>query len=67
MSGGAGVYQDLTTWTLFLLSAVLFTVSAMHSGDLPRLIGALLFLAACMVCLLPSSGRAAAIASPDHP
>ena len=40
-------------WVLFILSALSFTVSSWNSGDLVALAGALLFLIACFVFLVP--------------
>jgi len=40
-------------WILFLLSATGFMVSALRSGDLAALFGAILFFVACLVFLIP--------------
>lgn len=48
---------ELICWVLFLFSAIFFVVSALRSGDMPALIGALLFLSACVVFLVTYVGR----------
>ncbi|NIV71372.1 MAG: cytochrome oxidase subunit III [Calditrichae bacterium] len=40
-------------WVLFLISAIFFTAISIKSGDILGLIGALLFLIACVVFLIP--------------
>jgi hypothetical protein len=45
-------YQ-IAGWVLFILSAIGFTISSWRSGDPAALIGALLFLVACFVFLVP--------------
>jgi len=40
-------------WLLFVVSAIFFTLSALRSGDLLGLLGALVFLIACFVFLVP--------------
>jgi hypothetical protein len=52
--------NELWCWVLFLFSAVFFVISALRSGDIPGLIGAVLFLLACIVFLLPYVTRAIA-------
>ncbi|MGI9498764.1 MAG: cytochrome oxidase subunit III [Geminicoccaceae bacterium] len=49
--GNAGF--EITGWLLFVASAIAFTISAWESGDGAALAGALLFLVACFVFLLP--------------
>ena len=44
---------NLIGWILFVLSAIGFIVSSLRSGDVPALIGSLLFLVACLVFLIP--------------
>lgn len=53
---------ELVSWALFLGSAVFFVISALRSGDVPGLIGALLFLFACVIFLVPYLSRALRIA-----
>jgi Ca2+/Na+ antiporter len=50
--------NELWSWVLFLFSAVFFVISALRSGDIAGLIGAVLFLLACIVFLLPYLTRA---------
>lgn len=40
-------------WLVFIFSALGFTVSALRTGDGYALVGALLFLAGCLVFLIP--------------
>lgn len=40
-------------WLLFVGSALGFLVSAWRSGDMAALVGAVLFLVACLVFLIP--------------
>lgn len=40
-------------WLLFVGSALGFLVSALRSGDIAALVGAVLFLVACLVFLIP--------------
>jgi hypothetical protein len=44
---------QIAGWVLFILSAIGFTISSWRSGDGAALIGALLFLIACFVFLVP--------------
>lgn len=44
---------QIAGWVLFILSALGFTLSAWRSGDDAALIGAILFLIACFVFLIP--------------
>lgn len=44
---------QLWGWGLFVVSALFFTASAWASGDPLALLGALFFLVACLVFLLP--------------
>ena len=44
---------NLIGWILFLLSAVGFFISAVRSGDIAALIGAVLFFVAYLVFLVP--------------
>lgn len=48
---------DLLGWILFLLSAVAFTAVGIRDGDVPMTVGSLLFLAACVLFLLPYRRR----------
>lgn len=50
--------REIVSRVLFLFFAVFFTISALRSGDVPGLIGALLFLLACVVFLVPRAARA---------
>lgn len=44
-------------WALFILSALGFIVSGIRAGDSMALLGGVLFLAGCVVFLLPLLGR----------
>jgi|AntRauTorckE6833_2_1112554.scaffolds.fasta_scaffold47633_2 hypothetical protein len=48
---------DLWGWLLFLLSAVAFTAVAVRDGDVLLAVGSLLFLAACVLFLIPYARR----------
>ncbi len=43
-------------WVLFILSALGFIVSGLRAGDSMALLGGILFLAGCVVFLLPLLG-----------
>ena len=54
MMSPKGVWRfEFAGWLLFTLSAIAFCVSAIRSGDHIALIGGVLFLAACLVFLVP--------------
>ena len=40
-------------WILFILSALGFIVSSLRNGDIPGIAGGVLFLAGCLVFLIP--------------
>ncbi len=40
-------------WALFIISALFFIVASLRSGDILSFLGALFFLIACFVFLLP--------------
>ncbi|MFT5001350.1 MAG: hypothetical protein ACI861_001810 [Paracoccaceae bacterium] len=40
-------------WVLFTVSACFFVASGVRSGDLPTLVGSLLFLIACFFFIVP--------------
>jgi F0F1-type ATP synthase assembly protein I len=44
-------------WILFIISACAFIVSSLRSGDMPGLIGGIVFLLACFVFLIPYALR----------
>ena len=44
---------NLIGWILFVLSALGFITSSLRSGDMAALFGAVLFLAACLIFLIP--------------
>jgi len=44
---------QLWGWGLFTVSALLYTVSAIRSGDVLALLGSLAFLIACIVFMVP--------------
>jgi hypothetical protein len=45
-------------WTLFILSAFGFIASSLRSGDIPGILGGILFLLGCLVFLIPMLRRA---------
>jgi hypothetical protein len=44
---------ELVGWLLFLLCAVVFVVAGIRDGDVLITIGSVLFLAACVLFLVP--------------
>ena len=44
---------NLIGWILFVFSAIAFISSSLRSGDMVGLVGAVLFLVACFVFLIP--------------
>ena len=44
---------NLIGWILFVFSALAFITSSLKSGDTVGLVGAVLFLVACLVFLIP--------------
>ncbi len=44
---------QLWGWILFIVCAGFFIVSAIHNRDVPYLIGSVVFLAACIVFIIP--------------
>jgi hypothetical protein len=44
---------QLWGWLLFLACAGFFLASAIASGDIPSLIGSIIFLAGCVVFIIP--------------
>jgi hypothetical protein len=48
---------QLTGWILFVLSAIGFIVSGLRAGDLPSVLGGVLFLAGCLVFIIPLLGK----------
>jgi hypothetical protein len=53
----SGRGTEILGWVLFVLSALGFVVSSLRSGDLAGLLGGVLFLAGCLVFLLPLMRR----------
>ncbi len=51
---------NLIGWWLFVISALFFIATSVRAGDLLGLAGALFFLVACFVFLLPYALRARA-------
>ncbi len=51
---------NLAGWWLFVISALLFIGASLRAGDMLGLLGALFFLVACFVFLLPYALRARA-------
>jgi hypothetical protein len=48
----SGRVVEILGWVLFVFSALGFIVSSLRSGDLPGLLGGVLFLAGCLTFLL---------------
>jgi len=44
-------------WMLFVFSAIGFVASSIRAGDVLAVVGSLLFLAGCLVFLMPLLGR----------
>jgi len=44
---------ELTGWLLFVASACFFIWAGARSGDLPTIVGSVLFLVACLFFLAP--------------
>ncbi len=51
---------NLAGWWLFVISALFFIAASVRAGDMLGLAGALFFLVACFVFLLPYALRARA-------
>ena len=51
---------NLAGWWLFVVSALFFIAASLRAGDMLGLLGALFFLVACFVFLLPYALRARA-------
>ncbi len=51
---------NLAGWWLFVISALFFIAASLRAGDMLGLLGALFFLVACFVFLLPYVLRARA-------
>ena len=51
---------NLAGWGLFVISALFFIGASLRAGDMLSLLGALFFLIACFVFLLPYALRARA-------
>jgi hypothetical protein len=49
----SGRRTEILGWVLFVLSALGFIISSLRLGDLAGLLGGVLFLAGCLVFLLP--------------
>ena len=48
---------NLAGWWLFVISALFFIAASLRAGDMLGLLGALFFLVACFVFLLPYALR----------
>jgi len=44
---------DFLGWLLFVICAFLFIVSSFKSGDIVMLVGSIIFLAACVIFIIP--------------
>ena len=53
MDRGTEEKFNLSGWVLFVFSALFFIAASLRAGDLLGLFGALLFLIACFVFLVP--------------
>ena len=51
---------NLAGWWLFVISALFFIATSLRAGDMLGLLGALFFLIACFVFLIPYALRARA-------
>ncbi len=51
---------NLVGWWLFVISALFFIATSVRAGDMLGLIGALFFLVACFIFLIPYALRARA-------
>ncbi len=51
---------NLAGWLLFIVSALFFIGTSLRAGDMLGLLGALFFLVACFVFLIPYALRARA-------
>ncbi len=51
---------NLAGWVLFVVSALFFIATSLRAGDMLGLLGALFFLIACFVFLIPYALRARA-------
>ena len=49
----SGQRTQLIGWLLFVFSAIGFIVSSARLGDVPGIVGGVLFLAGCLVFMLP--------------
>ncbi len=45
--------HEILGWILFILSAIGFIISSVRIGDLPGMVGGVLFLAGCLVFVAP--------------
>ena len=43
----------LIGWTLFIVCAVLYTISGLRSGDTLTIVGSIVFLVACFAFIVP--------------
>lgn len=48
-----GLKTQLWGWALFILCAILFTLSGIRAGDILTIAGSIVFLVACVVFLIP--------------
>lgn len=48
---------QLVGWVLFLVCATLFIISAASSGDMPYLVGSIIFFLACVLFVIPLLSR----------
>ncbi len=60
MDSGRELRINLVGWWLFVISALFFIATSLRVGDMLGLLGALFFLVACFVFLLPYALRARA-------
>jgi hypothetical protein len=50
--------MHIAGWILFMLSAFGFIISSLRSGDIPGMVGGILFLLGCILFLIPVLRRA---------
>jgi len=56
---------QISGWVLFIFSALFFIATSIQAGDTPGLIGALFFLVACFVFLVPLISIRGTLGGPD--
>lgn len=54
----SSIRLQLWGWALFIVCALLYTVSSLQSGSMIDLLGSLAFLVACVLFIIPLTRRA---------